>query len=367
MRNFCYCFFILIFLFGPICYAQETEIELRNQIKIAKDTSLVNAYLNLAKFYYQTTGKGDSLTLYSSKALNLSKELKNERLKIEAIKYLGVGNLTLKEFKAAEKNFQEGLRLAENSNNLKIQADFHNKLGTLYQNMEKRVLAIEHFLSAIKFSEKIEDLKNVAQAYYAISYIYAIEEQFNKQLEYVEKAITVIENNDIKDPLMENVIYSFAAQQYLELYNKNNNKNYLKSVFECSQKALSIANKNNFNSRKVSSHAVLSNYYFVVKDFINSEFYAKEVLKNRALTNETVIINAYQNLGNIYKTNNQRALTLAYVDSLNNLKIKTNPYYGDKIAGFSYQAYKYFNLPKLALIALEEKSFLKSVTVGKEK
>jgi signal transduction histidine kinase len=163
------------------------------------------------------------------------------------------------------------------------------------------------------------------------------------------------------------VIYSFAAQQYLDLYNNENVDEYLNFVFEYSQKALKLANENNFNSRKVSSYAVLSNYYFVKRDFKNSEYYAKEVLKNRALTNETVIINAYQNLGNIYKTNNQKTLTLAYVDSLNNLKIKSTPYYGANISQFSYQVYKHFNLPTLALVALEEQSVFDKELNDKEK
>lgn len=357
--------FLLIFI--QLSFAQNSDSELRGIIKIAKDTTLINAYLDLGKYYYQTTGKGDSLTLYSRKALKLTKELKNERLEIEALKYVGVGYLILKDFKKAEENFKKGLIISERINNFKIQADFHNKLGTLYQNMDNSILAIEHLLQAVTFSEKINDLKNVAQANYAISYIYAIQKQFDKQLDYIKKAIVVIENNDIKDSLMENVIYSFAAQQYLDLYNKYSEDNYLESVFEYSKKALKLANKNNFNSRKVSSYAVLSNYYFVKKDFKNSKFYAKEVLKNRALTNETVIVNAYQNLGNIYKTNNKKALTLAYVDSLNGLKIKSTPYYGADISQFSYQAYKYFNLSKRALKALEEKNKFEKELNDKEK
>ncbi|MEZ4797630.1 MAG: histidine kinase [Flavobacteriaceae bacterium] len=357
----------LFFLITNFGFSQNEEAELRKKTEISKDTSLVKAYLDLAKYYYQTTGKGDSLAFYSAKALDLSEAQKNKSLEIEAIKYLGVGNLTLKNFKEAEKNFKEGLKLVDNSNNFKIQADFHNKLGTLYQNMDRNVLAIEHLLQAVKISEKINDLKNVAQANYAISYIYAIQKQYNKQLDYIKKAIEVAENNNIQDPLMENVIYSFASQQYLDLYNRHNDINYLDLVFEYSQKALKLAKDNNFNSRVISSYAVLSNYYIVKKDYKNSEFYAKQVLKKRALTNETVIINAYENLGNIYKTKNQKALTLAYVDSLNNLQIKSTPYYGANISQFSYQAYKHFNLPNQALKALEEKSEFEKELNDKEK
>lgn len=354
-RFFGYTILLILLFFAFFSFSQNREIELREKIKTSKDTSLISAYLDLAKYYYQTTGKGDSLIRYSHKALKLSKELNSSRHELEAYKYSGVGYLVTKEFDKSEVSFESSLNLAIKINDLKSQADLYNKLGTLYQNSGQQVLAVQNLIKAAQYSEKIEDYKNVAQAYYGISLIYNEEGQLDKQLDYIERAIITIENKDINDPLMKNIIWGYASQQYVELYKKNKDKNYLNLIYRCANEALDLANKNNFESRKISSYNVLSAYYFFIKDYVNHEFYTKEVLKNRHLAKEDVTINAFFNLANIYKSRNQKTLTYAYLDTLNSLKIKSEAYYGSRISNFSYNAYKYFNDANLALKALEEK------------
>lgn len=363
--------FLVIFFFQAlsinIIYAQNTESNLRQQLEIKKDTSLVKAYLDLAKYYYQTTGKGDSLIFYSNKALKLSRDLNSEKQALEALKYSGVGYLINKEFDRAETNFKSSLSIAIKNNDLKNQANLHNKLGTLYQNKGKQILAINNLIKASKYSEKIKDYKNIAQAYYGISHIYSTQKQFDKELEYINKAINVIENNKINDPLMENIIFGFASQEYLELYKNQKNTNYLDNVFKYAKKALEISKKNNFKSREISSYNVLSAYYSAKKDFINSEFYAKKVLKNRHLVNEEIIINAFFNLANRYKARQQKSMVYAYIDTLNALNIKSRPYYGASISNFTYEKYKFYNDTDLALKALEEKLIFDKELYNKEK
>ncbi len=368
MKRFFGIVIVLLFLSNTIfSFSQNNEIELREKIKTAKDTTLINAYLSLAKYYYQTTGKGDSLIKFSNKALELSKRLNSVKHTLEAYKYSGVGYLVAKEFDRAEANFKSSLNLAIENNDLKNQADLFNKLGTLYQNSGQEILAIENLLKAAKYSEEISDYKNVAQSYYGISHIYARQKQLNKQLDYIEKALYVIENKNINDPLMENVIFGFASQQYMELYTKNNDQKYLSSIVKYAEKALKIAENNNFKSRKISSYNVLSTYYLAIEDYKNYEFYIKKVLENRHLVSEQITINAFFNLANIYKSRNQKTLVYAYIDTLNSLEIKSETYYGSRISNFSYEIYKHFNDSDLALKALEERDVFYEELNDKEK
>ena len=62
------------------------------------------------------------------------------------------------------------------------------------------------------------------------------------------------------------------------------------------------------------------------------------------------------NLSNIYKNTNQKQLAYVYVDSMNNLKIKEELYYGYNISKNSFEIYKHFKDYDLAFKALDEQN-----------
>lgn len=349
-----YCSLILLFTIN-FAFSQNVEFELRNKLETAKDSLLVNAYLDLAKYYYQTTGKGDSLIFYGEKALELSKVMGDIPLEIEALKYKGVGYLVTGNFKKAEYNFKRGLEKASGVNYISKIADFHNKLGTLYQNQNSFFKAIKHFLEAAKYSHTIQDFKSEANAYYGISLVYTAQREYKKQLEYISKAVDVLETNDIDDNLLETLIYNYAAEQYMEA-SKNNKYPFQADLAKMyAEKALKIAEKNDFDYTKPVSFGVLSEYSFLNKDYDKAIFYSKEVLKKKDVITEPLILNMYCLLGRVNKTLNNREKAIAYIDSLHQLEIKSDAYYAIEISNFKHEVYKHFNKPNLALKALEKK------------
>ncbi|MBC3759495.1 hypothetical protein H7U19_13830 [Hyunsoonleella sp. SJ7] len=349
-----YCLLVLLFTV-KFTFSQNVEIELRNSIETTKDSALVKAYLDLAKYYYQTTGKGDSLVFYAEKALELSKVLKDTLLEIEALKYKGVGNLVNQDFNRAEAYFKKGLEKVSYINDIPKKADFHNKIGTLHQNQNNFFIAIQHFLEAAKFSNQIKDYRAEANAYYGISLVYTAQREYEKQLDYISKAVDVLENNDINDSLLETLIYNYAAEQYMEASKNNKYPAQANLAKKYAEKAFLIADQNDFDYTKPVSLGVLSEFNFLNKNYSKAAYYSNKVLKKRDLITEPLILNSYCVLGRVNKVRNNKKKALAYIDSLNHLKIKSDAYYAVEISNLKHEIYKYFNNPNLALSALEEK------------
>jgi len=335
--------------------SQSNESELRHALTVNKDSSLINSYLELAKYYYISTGKGDSLIHYSKKALELSKNINSTHKELEILKYIGTGYLANSQYEKSKIFFEKGLQKSKELNHEKYIGEFYNKLGALFQNKEENDKAIENLLKSIPYLIKNKNHKSTAEVYYGISLIFAQQGQRDRQLEHLENSLNVIANHKINSPFLENVIYSYASQTYLDLYLKKDESNYEKQILTYSKNAIQIADKNGFKSRKATSHIVLASYYKHKRDYRSATKYAKEVLKSKSLIAESSILNAYIILIENNINNNDKNQTFKYLDSLNSLKLKEEAYYASSIFKANYSAYKHFKKDNLALTALEKK------------
>jgi two-component sensor histidine kinase len=343
-------------------FSQE-EMKLRDQIKSSVDTTLIKAYIDLGNFYYYTTHKGDSLIKYSNKALELSKSINNVEKEMTSFMSLAIGynanainNEKIEDYNKAELYLKKGLELAKKVNDKKTQANFYNKFGALYLNQGNKSLAMENRLNAARISESISDFKNTAIAYQRISLIFAHDGQVDKELEYINKAIEIVETNQGIPDIDLHGIYAFTSQQYLELFKQLEKKEYGDLAVKYANKALDIAKNNNYTAKIPSSLSYLSNYYLIKNNLDNALYYAREVLEYNDYLSESVKLNAFFDLANIYKKTNQKKLAYTYIDSINNLKIKEEPYYGFEISKISFDVYKYFKDYDLAFKALDEKN-----------
>ncbi|MEW4925051.1 ATP-binding protein [Algibacter sp. 2305UL17-15] len=343
-------------------FSQTKEAELRNKIKIAKDTILINSLLDLGEHYYHNTGQGDSMISFGKKALKLSRKIGSKEKEIKSLMYMSNGHVVYANVHVNPKNYQnaedilkQALKLAKEINDVKMQAELHNKFGALYINQGEKLLAIENRLKAAKLSAMVLDYSSEAIAFYGVSLVYAHDNQSEKAIEYIKKAIKIIETNMGVSNNEKFVIYKFASQLYLNLFEEFGNKNYDKHALICAEKSLEIAKQNNFEAKIPQSLSLLCDYYIVKKDFKKAGGFAKQILTYHSYISEPIKINVFEALAEMHKVNNQKTLAYSYLDSLNQLKIKTEPYYGSAISNFSYETYKYFKDYGLAFKAIEEK------------
>ena len=355
---------ILFFLFITtlVSFSQEEE-KLRKLIKTSTDTTLIKAYIDLGNYYYSTTHKGDSLLKYANKALKLSKGIKNVQKEMFSYVSLAIGyNANAINYNRAEDydsvilNLEKGLELAKRIDDKKMQAEFYNKFGIIYLNQGNRELAMENRLNAARISESISDFTNAAVAYAGISIIFAHDEQVDKQLEYIDKTIDIVENKEGVPDKYRQTIYANASQEYLQLFEESKNENYGNLSVKYANNAFELAKSNNYTARIPSVLDILAHYYLLKNDFDMSLYYAHEVLKYSEYMSEPTKLNTFSDLADIYKKTNQKRLAYIYIDSINNLKIKEEPYYGYNISKNSFEIYKYFKDYNLAFKALDEQN-----------
>jgi two-component sensor histidine kinase/tetratricopeptide (TPR) repeat protein len=348
------------FLMALVSFSQD-EMKLRDLIKTSTDTTLIKAYIDLGNYYYSRTHKGDSLIKYSEKALKLSQSIKNVKKEMTSYSSLAIAyNANAINYERTEDyinvilNLKKGLELAKRVDDKKMQANFYNKFGIIYLNQGNRALAMENRLNAARISESISDFTNAAVAYGGISLIFAHDGQVDKQLEYINKTIEIVENKEgISDKYKQN-IYANASQEYLQLFEELKNENYGYLSVKYANKALELAISNNFTARIPSVLNSLSHYYLLKNDFNKSLYYAQETLKYNEYMSESTKLNVFLDLANLYKKTNQKKLAYVYLDSINKLEIKKEPYYGYDISKNSFEIYKQFKDFNLAFIALDE-------------
>lgn len=340
---------ILFFLLLNKTNSQEKEFELRNNLKTNNLQRKTDTYYQLADYYYEKTGKGDSLISIGNKVISLLPKANF----IGGNYYIASGNLINKNYNKAEDSFLKSLKNAEKENDKKWLAKIHNRLGSLYQNKDDLEKSIYHLLEAIKFSEKEKDFQTLASAYYGISVIYSTQNQTEKQLVYLNKSLIICKEKKSIPPITKNVIYGSASQQYAALSAEIKNKNFKDSSFIYAKKALSISTENQLKQRIPSDLIVVGLYYINNGNYDKGLQYLTETLGYSDFMKDEAKLNAYQILAHIYRAKKEKKLCYTYLDSLNNLSIKKRPYYGSIISKYTYTSYKYFKDYNLAFDALD--------------
>lgn len=264
------CFLLSVYSFG------QSEKELIVAVNKAKDTAKITAYLNLAKYYYISTGKGDSLYSIGVKALNLAKKEKSITHQIDALTYIGVKYFVASDYETAISYYIKAVELANKINDSKRLIALHNKIGSLFYNWEKLDLAIPEFLLAAKNAKKINDFDQEAIAYYGISSIYVVLDQNEKRMEYMRKALNIANTKNITDH-NKNIVYSSVCQHFLEL--QSDNKLYIDSAENYATIGLQLATKNNWDYAKPTYLNILGAVAYAKSDFEESNRVTTEVLK----------------------------------------------------------------------------------------
>ena len=339
--------FLLLSFLSIKIYGQN---EIENKIL---DSTQVKKYYDLAYDYYEASGKGDSLISYGKKIIDLSEKHNDLNNEIIGLGLIGSGYMINRDYMEAETYLIQGLGLAELNNNIKGLADIHNRLGGLYQNIDKLPDAIKHLIEASKFSKEVSDFKTEAMAYYGISVIYTTQNQKDKQIEYISKATKLCDVHIEIKPLARGVIYGSAAQQYSILGDEPQFKTYKDSSLTYAKKALKVSQENNLNQRIPSDLIVLSSHYINIGDQEKGKEYAEEALAYTSFMRDDTKLNLFITLAHIHRAENNKQLCYTYLDSLKNMKLKERPYYGSSIEKYRYTSYKYFKDFDLAFEALD--------------
>jgi serine phosphatase RsbU (regulator of sigma subunit)/tetratricopeptide (TPR) repeat protein len=256
---------ILVFVSENL-YSQRNNKELDSLLGLLKyqkeDSNQVNLLNEIALKFYKTSP--DSALIFSEEALNI----------------------------ALEKNFTRGI-----GNSYKI-------IGIVYYIKSDFKLSLENYFNALKYSEEINDEKNLLSVYNNIALIYLKLDDYNNALPFFKKALDLLDYNDLslkKASILLNIGTAYdkldSTENAIEFYEKSLKLRYLHNdsvgIASCSNNIGYILYKQN-------------NYKKALTYFLKS----KELLEDKEEYFEITTI--YINIARVYSNIGIPSLTEKY-------------------------------------------------------
>jgi len=229
------------------------------------------------------------------------------------------------------------LELAQKSHQKKYEFKAYNILGISYAVKGDKTSSLNHFLSALKISEELNDIHSKGDCYMNIGLLYKEHRQFDKAMEYCLRAIEINDKNGIMD------LYTNMGLIYEEGFS-----DFDKAV-EYYKKALVISKQQNDLRSLQVIYSNLANATSKLGKFTESlEYHFNSLTIAKSINNAYAISLEYLNLGGFYEGTGNFKLATKYCDSslqvsknINELELKATAYH---ILASSYSKTKNFEL-----------------------
>jgi serine phosphatase RsbU (regulator of sigma subunit)/Tfp pilus assembly protein PilF len=262
---------LVLLLFFPIFLnAQNSNLEdLKSALLTAKqDTAKINILLSLSQ---QLCNSSPTEAMqYSSEAKALAIQLKYNPGEAYALKYIGLINFYLGNYVQAYQNWEQALKIFEETDDKKSIANMLSNLGVVYSTEGNDAKALEYYLKALKLAEEINDTIRKITTFNNIGLIYSKKPASeNLALENYLQALQLSEIMEYYDGI------GSSSLNLGELYYKQENYSTALEYFEKSLSA--YRNTNTVNITNALTY--IGKIYVIRKDYDAAIRYQEESLK----------------------------------------------------------------------------------------
>jgi serine phosphatase RsbU (regulator of sigma subunit) len=160
--------------------------------KAPSDTSRINAFSDLAAFYYKQN-EFDSTKLYADKIAALSTKINNNKGLARAYEIYGIIDDSKSDFDAAIENFNKSLPLYEKEGATHQVAILHQDIANAYYSKGANDKALKYYMMSLKVREQRGDSSGMASSYMGISNVYSQMHRYDLTLEFAKKALRLKE------------------------------------------------------------------------------------------------------------------------------------------------------------------------------
>ena len=242
---------------------------------------------------------------YSSKAINLSKEINYPKGISDAYDNLGWAAILRGEYSSAVKIYNKAEKSAQEGSYKKGEANALRGLGIVYYSQGNYPLSLDYYHKALKINEEIGNKSGLASNYNSISNIYYSERNYESAIEYYQKALDL--NQEQGDKNGEALSYNNLGAVYFDKGNYHLALDFYK-------KSLTIRNDLGSKSEIAMSYNNIGEAYHKLNDYPNA---IKNNEKALALWNEDgarqYIAYALNGLGMTYNSLNKYDKALKYL------------------------------------------------------
>ncbi len=261
--------FLLTFIFSFNTYSQ-TESKridsLKNNLKTHTGKNKFYTYTNLSKEFVGIDL--DSAKKYANKAYDLSIQLKNDTLKLQALKILGFRNFESGDYDAALLKFEEALAKSIILNDSTSIADMYNGFAIVYSKQGNLKESIDYQFKTLAVYEKLKDSLGIGNSLMNIAWDFRKLKEFNKSLAYNLKSLEIYKS--IRDSLRIAMVNNNIAGTQNEL---GKYKNAIQYALKSKQYFLKLKFKR-FTAYPISVIAVaqdsLKQYTIAEKNYVEA-------------------------------------------------------------------------------------------------
>lgn len=302
----------------------------------------IDSLLRLSEHY--RTVNPDSAVIVARRALAKVDALNQPDIVARVYFNLGYAYYNRNDFELALEHFNKSLMLAEQSDNIQLQALVHNRIGNVYQLKSYYNQAIDEYKKALDYNYKIGNKVEIARTLVNIGTVFAITGNFSIALQYMLDALEIFEQSGETEGmawtslsisrLFSRLEINERALQYAENalnhYRRLNNQTgitlaqtELANIYYHTgmhDKALDLLGKViDENSRTRNIHAQAANYllkgiiYFDKKQYDESEYYLNLSLLLKQQVNDSIDmakLNRYMGELELQKGNFAKGITL---------------------------------------------------------
>jgi len=203
------------------------------------NSDILEAYEKKGVLYYYAGNIHKFLEL-SLEGLKIAEDKNDLEFKAKFLSNAAVASINLSKYSEAEKYFKEALKLNHDFGKKQEQERILINLGVIYRDTQKYTDALNSFNKALKMAHVLNDKNGEATCYRNIGSVYHFMSDFENALEYFEIALPIV--NEIEDmSLKALVLWSMGASSYA-LGNLSISLDYYISAY---QVAVELSDKRN--------------------------------------------------------------------------------------------------------------------------
>jgi serine phosphatase RsbU (regulator of sigma subunit) len=210
-------YLVIITLLSSPAKAQNID-SLRQQLKVAKDTSLLKTFLSVGNYYYNKGQLDTSFSFFKTGYQNAI-NLKHIRFQCDFLLRLGLVEREKGVYNRSSEYYYTALEIAERNNFKKQKAGIYNGIAILAAIEKDPEKAIQYYTKSLEVYKEIGFLPGQSSIYNNIGLTYLDEHNNTAALKYFFKALEI--SNKMKEEFNIAVNSENIGLAYYELKNNN--------------------------------------------------------------------------------------------------------------------------------------------------
>jgi tetratricopeptide (TPR) repeat protein len=354
MQKMKYWFVVASLFVTSFSFAFNKADSLKVAARYQRDSTLSDTYYQLARYYFQVEHQPDSMIKYAQLAADVAGQYHLTSRIMMSKKALGLAYTEARKFESAEKSYADAMLIAEQTKNTAEIIAINNKLGYLFGVANDLTKSAFYFLKTAKEFEQLKDYPNLALTYKNVVVIFTLQNQFDKVMDYTNKALALIPKlNQKTDADMVVSVYSNAAQHYFLVGEEEDQPLLIDKALLFADSCLRVAARYDIKDGLADAYYISSHGYLARKDYASAIASARKALAYRNSVPDRTIFNIYSAIAKAYIEMDDFKNSQRYIDScklVSSSKEADGPMF---LAKMEYHLYKRMKLDGAALSAYE--------------